>query len=465
MPMLKEEVQIGSQEMEMMVLGCMLNNQEHLNVAKSAIKEDDFEDKKHRIIFQAIVTRNVPEIVSVAEQLKNDGNHQAVGGLQYLTSLSQYAGTGARIEAYCEDLRRQSLKRALLCAQRGLVDDLEKGVDPHAALERLRTKIENIKAEKPHADSLYSHLLVPATEKEISEEIRNISPGARVNMQLGEVDLILPGGALTIIAGPTGHGKTLVSINMVLNYLSLHPDKKAWFFSYEESRAAILSLFLNTYVDDIISENNRRTIKSCFRDGHLQYVQEEKRANYLKKKEEFFKTLIENGRLNIFYCDYSIEELDRAIRFIKNKSDAGIVAIDYMQLLRQSMTKTTQRHEELKQVCQIAKDCAVDTGLPVVVAAQFNRSVVNEATMSKFAIGEAGDIERSANTIIALWNRNENESSDVANKGRNGKPISKESAIYIELLKSREEGIGQSAVFNLNGKTGKLTSRSPSRKF
>ena len=56
-------------------------------------------------------------------------------------------------------------------------------------------------------------------------------------MKIGSVKLKLPGGALSIVALPTGHGKTLLLINMILNYLELHPNKSAFFFSYEESRA------------------------------------------------------------------------------------------------------------------------------------------------------------------------------------------------------------------------------------
>jgi len=50
-----------------------------------------------------------------------------------------------------------------------------------------------------------------------------------------------------------------------------------------------------------------------------------------------------------------------------------------MQLLSLLNKKNIQRQEELKQICLMLKDCAVDTGLPVLLAAQFNRTVVDEA--------------------------------------------------------------------------------------
>lgn len=456
----------NSKESEMMVLGCMLTSLSALDVAVDGLMAEDFYFAEHKTIFDAMLTlykQDKPgDIHLVAEELKRQEQLKIVGGIGYLTTLAQYAGTAAYIEEYVDLVKNKTLLRRMLgLAQRIREGALKEPDDAHSFLESVQEDLQAIEQNNVLDDSLYGYLLEPASEEKIREEIKNISPGARVGMMLGDVDLRLPGGALTIIAGATGHGKTLLMINMILNYLSIeeNQDKKVWFFSYEESRAAILSLFMNTFINEELSKNNRRSIKSHFRDGDLQYVEKDKQDAFKRGKEKFFKTLIEPGRLNVFYCDHDIEELNRGLRFLKNKSDVGLIAIDYMQLLRHSSVKTTQRHEELKQICQVAKDCAVDTGLPILLAAQFNRTVVNEQAMNKLAIGEAGDIERSANMIIGLWNRNENESSAIANIGRGGTPIPKDNAMYLELLKSREEGIGHSRAFSLNGNTGKLTAQ------
>jgi replicative DNA helicase len=319
--------------------------------------------------------------------------------------------------------------------------------------------VENLKANKPKADSAYRHFLDPVSEDDIIREIRDTSPGAQVGFKVGDIDLKIPGGAITIVAGPTGHGKTMVLINFILNYLELHPDKQVFFFSYEESRSAILSLFLNTYIDQEISKNNRESIKSYFRDGNVQFTASDNRSFFLSKKEDFFKKLISTKRLSIVYSDYSVEELIQAIGFLRKNTNVGLIGIDYMQLLTLLNKKSTPRQEELKQICLMLKDCAIHTGLPLLLAAQFNRSVVNEATISPVAIGEAGDIERAANMIIGLWNRNHEGFSDEGNKGKDRKKILKESAMFLEVLKGRETGIGHSSVLDLNGNTGKLTTR------
>lgn len=454
-------ITVDSIEIEMTILGSIINSPENLKVIDGILDVEDFFHSKHRAIFQSIKeahkSKGCLDVTILSETLKNNGYLESIGGIIYLIDLCQFAGTSSHVEAYCEDLRALSVKRSLLDINNGLARDLKNGIAPHKALERLGVKVRDLKANKPHAESAYRHLLEKTTERNIIEEVKNISPGARVGFRVGEIDLKIPGGALSIVAGPTGHGKTLLLINFILNYLKLNPEKQAHFFSYEESRSSILSLFLNTFINTELASNNRESIKSYFRDGQPTYILEEKRAEFLRLKEEFFKTLIETNRLNIFYSDYSAEELKQAISFLKKTTPTGLIGIDYMQLLSLLNKKNTQRQEELKQICRMLKDCAVDTGLPILLAAQFNRTVVNEATISPVAIGEAGDIERAANMIIGLWNRNYEGFTADGNKTKNGKIAPKESAMYLEIIKGRETGIGHSSVFNLDGNTGALT--------
>lgn len=100
----------SSQEMEMIVLGCMIDSIERLKIADGIIKEDDFADDRHKIIFNAIKEtykiKSVIDILTLAETLKSCNKLKEVGSYGYLTGLVQFAGTSAHIEAYCEDLRQ-----------------------------------------------------------------------------------------------------------------------------------------------------------------------------------------------------------------------------------------------------------------------------------------------------------------------------------------------------------------------
>jgi len=105
----------SSAEVEMTVLGCMINSSDDLQVAHGIIEMDDFSDNRHRKIFKAIKeakkSKEVVDLLILGEVLKNNGELQEVGGYGYLATLSQFAGTSAHIEAYCDDLRQLTIKK------------------------------------------------------------------------------------------------------------------------------------------------------------------------------------------------------------------------------------------------------------------------------------------------------------------------------------------------------------------
>lgn len=299
-----------------------------------------------------------------------------------------------------------------------------------------------IKANLDPNFSKFGAFIEPKTKSQVSQTFRNQSSGADVGFKFGEVDFKLPSGALSLVVGPTGHGKTLSLINFALNYLELNPLEKVVFFSYEESDAKILSYFLNTYVNRDIAKNNRRTIVDYLREGKVDDVFEDQRSFFQEKEAKFWKELVDSRRLQIVYSDCLVEGLTESIKFIKTYMGVGLVIIDYIQLLN-TQNKAPSRQEELKKICLTLKNFAVESGLPILLAAQFNRTVTSETELKATAIGEAGDIERIAHTIIGIFNRTSEGKSEIS----------------FEILKCRVYGVGHKEIYSLNGNTGKLSKK------
>ncbi len=315
----------------------------------------------------------------------------------------------------------------------------------------------------------FAYLLKNNSEQELIDELKNISPGITTGYTIGDADLAFPGGAISIIASPTSHGKTTALINFSLGVLEENPEKNVYFFTYEESASSIQIACLNTWVSKkihtmspnapAISLNNKRSIESYFR-GSDKYIKGEVSHLFPEYKNEFFKNIVDTGRLKIFYSDMTTDQLIKAIEFIKvHDKNVGIICIDYMQLLKTSKSKLS-RQEELKQICLMLKDCAIATGLPIVLAAQFNRSVVAEADLSPVNIGEAGDIERIASLIVGMFNRNFSMMNRTGNIDKKGNEVKRESAIYFEILKGRSMGNGHATVVNFDGNKGLISMRS-----
>jgi DNA primase len=314
-------------------------------------------------------------------------------------------------------------------------------------------------------------ILTPSSEQDIIDEMQEVSDSIYTGYAINDdVKIEFKGGAISVIAAPTSHGKTMALINFTLGALEEHPDKSVYFFTYEENKSAITTLFLNAYIGETLSKNNRKSIKHYFKNtGNDPFkfffkngkvpVSEGKdqplHEYFLEKKDQFFKELIESGRLKIVYCDHDASKLFELIHGIHEKrDDLGLVCIDYMQLLNDSLDKgkRTSRQEELKSICLKMKNCAIDTGLPILISAQFNREVQSVEEMHATKISEAGDIERIANLLLGLWNLKFRPSV----KGKNNTDFTPENVLYIEVLKGREIGVGHSVRFGYDGNLGKI---------
>lgn len=328
-----------------------------------------------------------------------------------------------------------------------------------------------LNAIQPHDginNSKFAYLLEKNSEDKLIEELTSLSPGIETGYKVGDVDLKFPGGGISIIAGQTSHGKTSALVNFTLGSLEKNPEKSAYFFTYEECTASILTLFVNAWVSKKLSEqnlkpiskNNRDSIEHYFRakTNRDKYITTEVRNFFETYKNQFFELLINPGRLKVFYSDEPAEGLIENIRFIKQNTRVGLVCVDYMQLLKLESKSKISRPESLKEICINLKNVAIETGLPIVLTAQFNRTVVSEADLSPVNIGEAGDIERIAAFIIGMYNRNFQLHRD-GNIDKEGNKVAKENAIYFEILKGRRTGNNHSCVMDFDGNGSILKNR------
>ena len=330
------------------------------------------------------------------------------------------------------------------------------------ALELLDSKVKEVKLKDKATE--FSSLMIPIKENELKERQANKPESLNSGYTIGGEPLLLPSGAISILTAPTSHGKTTFLINMALNVAQSNPDTETYLFSYEEDGDSILINTLNTYLDEEISSNNRRTLKSYFTTGSTEYIKSQSKDYFTSTKDKFFRELIETRRLNIHYSSYNSDTIIEAIRYLHKHAKPGAIFIDYIQLLNlpEGKYKTYSRQEEIKEICIALKDVAVETGLPIILGAQFNREVVNQLRLHATKIGEAGDIERIANLIVGFWNNNfkplatDGELNEINNKG-----VAPDT-LYATILKNRGGRVGLEEILSFNGNTGKIKNSSSS---
>jgi len=420
------------------------------------------------------IDRLLDEVVETASQIPDAPDRDRYKKL--FTSLEAIKGLGISDESLSitvdrltstRDKEAQAKEFKKLLSEATQLQD--KG-ETNKALDLLEGKLKEVRLKDKATE--FSRLLIPTSEAKIKEEEANLPDSLNSGFNINGEELLLPGGAISVYAAPTNHGKTILLINTVLNVAQRYPDKKFIFFTYEERDTAILQYFLNAYIDINLNNSdkaNRRTLRDYFKTGSTQFISSHNLEYFNAKKEEFFKTYIETGRILVKYVDYNSQELTTAIEYINKESkDIGGVFIDYFQLLKLPKEKNT-RQEELKQICMSLKDTAVRTGLPLILAAQFNRDATNLMRLHPTNIGEAGDIERIVHTLIGLWNMDkkpvltkttEAEANEISMRISNRR-LKEEGAktMYLEILKSRDLPTGSYDFLEFNGNTGKVKNR------
>ena len=104
-------------EAESSVLGGLLLDNSAWDRMGDLLVDGDFYRHEHQLIYAAIgalINASKPaDVITVFEQLQNQGHAEAAGGLGYLNSLAQYVPSASNIRRYAEIVRERSILRKL----------------------------------------------------------------------------------------------------------------------------------------------------------------------------------------------------------------------------------------------------------------------------------------------------------------------------------------------------------------
>lgn len=340
--------------------------------------------------------------------------------------------------------------------------ELIKQGKPSEALESLKTGINKIQIKSN--EERFSELLKPITEEQIKEEFKTRAGDLVTSFIIEGEPLTFPAGQLSYLVAPTNHGKSSFLSSIALDIVD---KKKVYLLGYEESRVDRIANILSAYCNEEYSSHNKETIKSYYRQGTSEFFREGF-DSFKTKKQRFYKELIETQRLNIIDPNMDSTQLTNFIKYIAEKEKEAVILIDYIQLISlppNDKKRFNSRQEELKEICLRLLDAAKETGLPIILNAQFNREVDNPLKLHLKHISEAGDIERQASEVIGLFflekkmNYKDNEESRIKKLLNIESTLENLTGLYAEVLKSRRIKTGASNVFNFNGNIGRVSNK------
>lgn len=289
------------------------------------------------------------------------------------------------------------------------------------------------------------------TLEDDTETIKNLPPGIDTGYFIGSDKYSLLSGAINTIAGPTGHCKTTFMLNVAYNLVNDYPDKSVLYVSLEQPawklRTYLTQIHLN--IEDLVVKGSRfdEAIEKYKKSNDLSLINPDHRNTYLKAERELYSNFIESGRLRIVnnYSLSDIVTLCDGIRRLKDQHKPGLLVIDYIQQLNVSPSpnlRMVNRQEETKIILTALEQLGLDTGIPIALGSQFNRTPRNHFDLIKENLAEAGDIERKSESIIALWNNNIEAKPSQQNPKEALKKIQesgrqKDKTLFLTTLKSR----------------------------
>ena len=250
----------------------------------------------------------------------------------------------------------------------------------------------------------------------------------------GQLDAFLriPQGALSILGGRPGHGKTTLQLNLLLNFLRQYPDKRFYLFSYEEARFWLALKLIMILAGEILDAEHNQA-------EYMKYLHKERgqlRAfPAIDEAVSTYSRLTSSGRLTIIDRRPCAEELASTLALVTRQCDVGAIIIDYIQKIPLRQPLAGQRYQEIKRVSELMLGQAVTQGVPILLGAQLGRStgtVRGKARVRLDNLRESGDIEQDAALVLGIFNPSADTAEDDGHDDKHA-----EVDLEVSVLKNR----------------------------
>lgn len=384
-----------SVEAEQSVLGSMLLSKEAIYVALERLKRDDFYLEAHRAIFDVIAelheNREPVDLITVTETLRSRKMLESVGGVTYLTTLTEVVPTPANIAQYCKIVEEKALLRRLLEATSQI---LSMAYEPREDVEELLDEAERkifAVVQKRRVDSFHHIKDVLLSTFERIEQLYN-SKGGITGVPTGFPDLdamtsgLQPSDLILVAARPS-MGKTAFALNIAQNAAIKHKIPVA-IFSLEMSKEQLVQRML-------CAESNVDSHK--LRTGRLDEDDWPKLARAMGPLSE----------APIFIDDtpaITCLEIRAKARRLKAEKGLGLIVIDYLQLIA-GRGQTENRQQEISEISRSLKALARELNVPVLALSQLSRApdVRSDHRPVLSDLRESGSQEQDSDLVAFLY--------------------------------------------------------------
>ncbi len=394
----------ASPEAERAILGAILLDNGAYNAAAAMIVSDDFSvDANRRIYSRMVVLREgAParpiDFTTLTEELLQSKELDAVGGVAYLSSLTDGLPRAVNAEHYARIVKDKSVLRRMIHTAHNIVQEgIEGGYQDENGkggitefLDRAESAILTVGEDRIRAG------LTPLAEmaNEVYRILEDVNGQSINGLQTGfkkfdELTRGLHAGELIIVAARPSMGKTAWAMNAA-QFAALRGATVA-VFSLEMTKESLLLRMLCS---------EARVDSQRYRSGYL-------------GKDELRNMADAMGRLaasQMFIDDtagLSLYEMRAKARRLKAERGLSLIVIDYLQLM--STPNAENRNQEVSALSRGLKSLAKELQVPVMALSQLSRAPETRGGdfMPQLSdLRDSGSLEQDAD-VVAFLHRKE----------------------------------------------------------
>lgn len=382
-----------STDLEEVVLGAIMIESNCLPEVVNLIFKEIFYKDAHQKIFQAIINlydqNKSVDILTVVTELKRLGELESVGGIYYVTKLTNSVVSSANIDNHCRIILEQYLKRQMItiCAE-AINEAYDESTDAFAIYDKtdnvlLNTQESVLKGQIKDMN-FYSAKVYDQYETVKQTGALGIPTGI---IPLNRIISGLVAPDLVILAARPSMGKTATAMSISHHISVVNNIPGAW-FSLEMDGIQLTRRLAS--IDSGISHE-------LIRQGKVSKDHEAK----------FYQSLDRIGKAPIFIEDegtLNIRSIRTRANILKRKNKIQYIVVDYLQLMSSVDPKKTNRNDIIGEITRGLKMLAKELYIPVVALSQLSREVEKRTDkMPQMSdLRESGNIEQDADVVIFL---------------------------------------------------------------
>jgi replicative DNA helicase len=380
---------------ESLIAACLLHPASIADIADE-LSPEDFYSSRNMVIWKAIKALNFfkepIELVTVAQQLRDSGDLEKVGGASYLAGIIDKAPASTDIEYHARKIKekralRQSIEIANAVIKRATGDD-----PADETIRYMHDECNKIEIEASSKDLKTMNELAEESADKIS--ILQENSDALIGVQSGfhGFDGLTNGmqkSDLIILAARPSMGKTSIGVNIAKHQAS--NDIPVAIFSLEQPSRQLFDRMLA----DMTNIDSMRFHRGRFKAEELAIIN-----NAQSKLWQLPIYIDDKGSL-------TVDEICARARRYKKRHGIRVFYIDHLQLTYAGRDFKRSRNDELGYITSRLKGLAKDLDVTVVCLSQLNRQLESRPNPHKRPrlsdLRDSGNIEQDADIVSFIY--------------------------------------------------------------